>query len=88
MWFIYHPLVISIFILITYLQRLASLTCLNSKFLICVDYNVSSLTWTSNKIGMRCSNFFSSYLGSIIIEGISILDFTQFNGLANSVVTR
>jgi len=53
------------------------------QFIICGDYNVPSLSWSSDKIGYKCSNFLTSNTGCAIIEGFSFLNFFQFNNNPN-----
>lgn len=40
---------------------------LHYQFIICGDYNVPSLSWASDKIGYKCTNFLTSNTGCIII---------------------
>lgn len=56
----------------------------NCKFIICGDYNLSSLTWVGDKSGFKCSNFIQSPPGRSLIECFSILNLVQFNNFTNS----
>jgi len=71
---------------LNHLSVIESLECTypNNKFIVCGDYNIPSLTWVSGKTGLKCFNFISSTTGQSLIEGFSLLNFIQFNNIANS----
>ncbi|KAL4152924.1 hypothetical protein QTP88_000757 [Uroleucon formosanum] len=56
----------------------------NCKFIICGDYNIPSLSWKSDKHGLKCVNFLSSQVGSSLIESGSVLNLYQFNSIINA----
>jgi hypothetical protein len=56
----------------------------NCKFIICGDYNIPSLSWESDKHGLKCVNFLSSQVGSSLIESCSVLNLYQFNSIINA----